>query len=446
MQEEFLMSEQDGTQAIPAQRINDREAWKAYWEARGQPWRTEPEIDAQRQDYLAQCRSITPDPRQGMYPFKDIALSRADVEWLLAAHENGRGPVDWSDESQRERAGVDLRGADLRRVDLQNLPLACTIGDVTWMEWPDLTLEQRTLAALLLEDADLKGAHLEHARLSYAHMERADLREAHLEGINLARADLEGAYLRRTHLEGANLFNTHLDETYLWEAHLEGAVLSGTHLEGALLSDIILSDEKRVGPRLADVRWGDVNLAVVRWSQMNMLGEEYQARQKKQDGKAKDAATRLKEYETAVRANRQLATALSAQGLNEDAAHFAYQAQKLQRVVLRRRNKIFQYLFSGFLYVLAGYGYRPGRSLIAYFLVIGLFATTYALLGQSIHPPFSPLAALVFSITSFHGRGFFPGGISLDNPITVLAALEAIMGLIIEISFIATFTQRYFAK
>ena len=223
-------------------------------------------------------------------------------------------------------------------------------------------------------------------------------------------------------------------------------MLSGKHLEGALLSDVILSDEKRVGPRLADVRWGDVNLAVVRWSQMNMLGEEYQARQKTQDGKAKDAATRLKEYETAVRANRQLATALSAQGLNEDAAHFAYQAQKLQRVVLRRRNKIFQYLFSGFLYVLAGYGYRPGRSLIAYLLVIGLFATTYALLGQSIHPPFSPLAALVFSITSFHGRGFFPGGISLDNPITVLAALEAIMGLIIEISFIATFTQRYFAK
>ncbi|HLX58011.1 MAG TPA: pentapeptide repeat-containing protein [Ktedonobacteraceae bacterium] len=440
------MSDQDGTQSPQAQVLNGREAWKTYWEARGQPWRTEAEIDAERQHYLAQCRAITPDPRQGAYPFKDIALSRADVEWLLATHENGRGPVDWSDESQRERAGLDLRGADLRRVDLQNLPLAYTIGDVTWMEWRDLTLGQRTMAALLLEHADLKGAHLEHARLSYAHMERADLREAHLEGANLAGADLEGAYLRRTHLEGANLFNAHLDESILWEAHLEGAALSGTHLEGALLSDIILSNEKRVGPRLADVRWGDVNLAVVRWSQVKMLGEEEQARQKKQDDKVKDAATRLNEYETAVRANRQLATALSAQGLNEDAAHFAYHAQKLQRVVLRRRNKIGQYLFSGFLYVLAGYGYRPGRSLIAYLLVIGLFATTYALLGQSVHPSFSPLAALVFSITSFHGRGFFPGGIPLDNPITVLAALEAIMGLIIEISFIATFTQRYFAK
>ncbi len=440
------MSEQVGTQATPAQAIHDRESLKTYWAGQGQPWRTEPEIDAERQDYLAGRRAIPPDFKQGIYPFKDIALSRADVEWLLATHENGPGPVDWSDESQRERTGLDLRGADLRRVDLQNLPLACTLADVSWQEREDLTQGERTMAALLLEHADLKGAHLEHARLSYAHMERADLREAHLEEANLSGVDLEGAYLRRTYLQGANLFNAHLDETFLWEARLEGAYLRGTHLDGALLSNIILCDEKRIGPWLADVRWGDVDLAVVRWSQMKMLGEEYQARQKKQDGKPKDAATRLNEYETAVRANRQLATVLSAQGLNEEAAHFAYHAQKLQRVVCRRRKKIGLYLFSGFLYVLAGYGYRPGRSVVAYLLVIGLFATAYALLGQTVHPSFSPLAALIFSITSFHGRGFFPGGIPLDNPITVLAALEAIMGLIIEISFIATFTQRYFAK
>jgi len=63
-----------------------------------------------------------------------------------------------------------------------------------------------------------------------------------------------------------------------------------------------------------------------------------------------------------------------------------------------------------------------------------------------VGPPFSPLGALVFSVTSFHGRGFFPGGIKLDDPITVLAALEAVVGLTIEISFIATFTQRFFGK
>jgi len=53
------------------------------------------------------------------------------------------------------------------------------------------------------------------------------------------------------------------------------------------------------------------------------------------------------------------------------------------------------------------------------------------------------------SIMSFHGRGFFPSLSSetnLHNPLVMLAAAEAIVGLLIEISFIATFTQRFFGK
>jgi hypothetical protein len=65
--------------------------------------------------------------------------------------------------------------------------------------------------------------------------------------------------------------------------------------------------------------------------------------------------------------------------------------------------KIGQYLFSLFLDLLAGYGYKPWR-------------------------------------------GFFPGGIRLDDPLTVLAALEAFVGLFIEVTFIATLTQRLFGK
>jgi hypothetical protein len=49
-------------------------------------------------------------------------------------------------------------------------------------------------------------------------------------------------------------------------------------------------------------------------------------------------------------------------------------------------------------------------------------------------------------MTSFHGRGFFPGGIGLDDPLTVLAAIEAFVGLLIEVTFIATLTQRLFGK
>src|SRR5437588_12464952 len=99
------MSEQDGAQATSLQRPirDDPEAWKAYWKVQGQSWRTEPEIDAERQKYLAERRAIVPDIRQGIYSFRDIKLNRADIEWLLATHEDGRGPIDWDDKSQRRR-------------------------------------------------------------------------------------------------------------------------------------------------------------------------------------------------------------------------------------------------------------------------------------------------------------------------------------------------------
>jgi hypothetical protein len=81
-----------------------------------------------------------------------------------------------------------------------------------------------------------------------------------------------------------------------------------------------------------------------------------------------------------------------------------------------------------------------------YILVILTFATTYFIIGHKVGPVFSPLGSFVFSMTSFHGRGFFPGGIGLDDPLTVLAALEAFVGLLIEVTFIATLTQRLFNK
>lgn len=165
------------------------------------------------------------------------------------------------------------------------------------------------------------------------------------------------------------------------------------------------------------------------------------------DGSIKDKAKRDREYQEAVQAYRQLSVVLQQQGLNEDAARFAYHGQNVQRVVFRRQRKVGQYLFSWFLYLIAGYGYQPGRSFLGYLLVISAFATAYYLVGHAVGPALSPLGAFVFSMTSFHGRGFFPGNnISLDDPLTVLAALEALVGLIIEVTFIATLTQRFFNR
>ena len=405
---------------IPAARPapDDREAWKAYWQAQGQPWRTEPEIDTKRQDELAQRRSIVPDIERGIYPFKAMKLSRADAEWLLATHDNGRGPVDWSDEQERKREGLDLRGADLSQAYLQHLPLTRLHGGLKVDEWRKAAQEQRAMAAILMEGANLSGAQLESADLSGAQLEDADLNQAWLENADLIKAKLGGASF------------------------------CGAHLEGACFMGAQLGNKQRIGPRLADAQWGNANLSVVEWSQFTQLGDEWEAHQKrKRDGKKKTEETRFDGYRAALRANRQLAVALRNQGLNDEADHFAYRAQLLQRVVWRYQHKWLKCIFSWLLFLIAGYGYRPSRSFLSYLLVITGFATAYYLLGYSVGPTLSPLGAFVFSMTSFHGRGFFPGNnISLDDPLTVLAAFEALVGLIIEVMFIATLTQRFFNR
>lgn len=431
------MSDQDNGQVSTLQRpiSDDPEAWKTYWKAQKWPWRTEPEIDSERQKYLAERRAIVPDIEKGSYPFKDIKLSRADVEWLLATHENGRGPVNWNDESQRERWGLDLRGAHLCQVNLRRLPLTRLCGGLPL----DEAIERRTeiyqerckLAGIYLKNADLYEAHLEGANLCFAHLSGARLQQAQLERADLFRAELMKADLRRAHLE----------VSILLAAHLEGTDLRGVYLNGTDLREIVIGNKQHIGPLLSDIQWGDTNLSVVDWSQVDKLGDEHEA-QKKNAGEGNV----LFKFQVAVRANRQLATVLQAQGLNEDATRFAYRAQLLQRVVLRRQKKFNQYLFSGFIDLLAGYGYRPGRSVIWYLVTIMGFALAYFAIG---HLPFWP-DAIVYSLTSFHGRGFLPSLdgqiVTLHYPLVVMAAFEAVVGLLIEISFIATFTQRFFGR
>jgi uncharacterized protein YjbI with pentapeptide repeats len=506
------------------------DAWPAYWAARGSSWRTQPEIDEQRQAYLSTQRAITPNSKKSVYPFKDVRLTRADVEWLLATHESGgmRGPVDWADERHAQREGLDLRGANLSGADLAGLPLARLRGGLTEDEWRNAQARQVEAAALHLEGADvsgahvegaiLEGAHLEEARLRDAYLDRANLRFAHLEGASLANASLQRAALLGAALDGVILNGAHLEFAELGNVSLAGAELFGAHLEGARLSnaqmagkrmpqnalervrhwrpdfpetlpganiggmfcdsatvldDAMLGDPIYGSVSVADLRWGGVNLAVVDWTPVKQLGDEREARQAMSDGASggqrKDQETRLSEFRTALRANRQMAVELRDQGLNEEADRFAYRAQVLHRDVLliqalwrtepgltvktgarvtpwQRVRTLSAYIFSYFLDILAGYGYRPGRSFVAYVLSLLVFAVLYYVVGQDVHTPLTVVDALSLSINSFHGRGFLPSTVAPGDPVTVLTAVEAIVGLVIEISFIATFTQRFFGR
>ncbi len=434
----------------PRPTTENRADWQAYWQAQGQPWRSEPEIDEKRQMQLEQMRAIAPEVLENIYGFAREKLSRADVEWLLATHEQGRGPVDWSDMRQHERAGLDLRGADLRGISLRRLPLARLQAGVFWYDsQQSLTPEHMKIGAVNMEGVDLRDAHLEGASLGHVNLRRAVLYFARLDEANLREAYMQEAVLYNTHLENAELIGAHLEGVYLFHAQLSGANLQETFFDSATdLAGAVLGEKKQHFISLAGAHWGGADLSVINWSQVGYLGDEARARQpKKPDGTPKDAETRLQEYRAAVRANRQIAVTLREQGMSEEAIPFAYRAQRLQLNVHWQQKQIGRYLFSLFLDALAGYGYKPIRCFMAYACVILAFALTYFLLGPASHIQLTPLEAIVFSMISFHGRGFTPNiSVSISSPIAVITAMEALVGIIIELTLIATLTQRLFSR
>ena len=430
--------------------ITDRDIWISYWQSHGQSWRTEPEIDKQRQIFLEQRRTIVPDIRAGIYPFKNVSLTRADIEWLLVTHENGHGPIDWNDESQRKREGLDIRGANLQGVNLSGLPLARLCAGLSYDEGHEITPQQIEIASVNLENADLRDTHLEGANLSYVLMQKAIMFKTILTDANMPGANLEEAALYHARLEGTDATGAILKGAYLYRAHFGNAILQDAFFDAATsFEKVVLQDDKGRFASFANAHWSDANISVIDWSSVKMLGDEYEARQLEPSSDKTKREERIEAFRTAVQANRQLSVVLRTQGLNEDAMRFAYRSQKLQRIVHRLRGQYGHYIFSWFLDLLAGYGYKPIRSFIAYLCVILGFALMYFLIGPVTqqHIVLTPLEAVVFSMTSFHGRGFSPGAnIGLSNPITIVAALEAFIGLCIELIFIATVTQRLFGK
>jgi uncharacterized protein YjbI with pentapeptide repeats len=374
-------------------------------------------------------------------PFAGMQLTGADVYWLaIRAMAGGGSDAAALADAQafmRQIAEDNTRGGGRR-----GKPILTT-----------LHLEEARLDEAHLEGAFLGDAHLEAVHFRRAHLEDADLTRAHLEGAEFGPgllggegASLKGADLAEAHLEGAGLIGAHLEGASLYQAHLEGADLNGaqfdenTSLEDAILGPGARGDwldrlrHRNRNAALGDIKWRDADLTAVPWERLRRLGDE-------RDAGLRDDAD---EHRAVVRAYRQLAQRLRDQGMADDADRFAHRAQIRQRGVLLHTFRLSQYLFSWVLAILAGYGFQPLRTVFWYLVTVVGFAFAYYQLGPAAGHTFQPDGAVIFSLTSFHGRGFFPGGLDVESVVTKLAAIEAVVGLIIEISFIATFTQRFF--
>jgi hypothetical protein len=231
---------------------------------------------------------------------------------------------------------------------------------------------------------------MEKAFLSWAHLEGASLLGAHLEGAYLSEAHLEGANLYAAHLGGKQMLDDELIRVRKWKVHLAGpdfpTTLAPAYLGGAFfdattsLEKVILGDIQYGLAWLADIHWGGADLAKVDWAAVRMPGEEGQARQ--QQTLTGWGSNKLRDYQTAVRVNSQLAIALRNQGLNEPADEFAYRAKALQRQVLRQQGQWGQWAFSVLLAAMSGYGYRLRCILAAYGLVLLVFAAAFYGFGR----------------------------------------------------------------
>ncbi len=153
---------------------------------------------------------------------------------------------------------------------------------------------------------------------------------------------------------------------------------------------------------------------------------------------------------TSARAHRQLALALRSQGLNAEAAELDYRAHIRVSKDLWNKEQYLASLFSWLACVVFGYGYRLGRCFALYAGVILLFSLIYHLTPYGYGPHFSPHylpwwpQAVILSFNSFHGRGFLPSDVTGSVVQGAWAAGEAVIGLLIEVTLIATFTQRVF--
>jgi hypothetical protein len=104
------------------------------------------------------------------------------------------------------------------------------------------------------------------------------------------------------------------------------------------------------------------------------------------------------------------------------------------------------WLFQELLNLITGNGEKPARAYIAYVSLITVFAVVYWVLwhfGLTAENLSSPDSPLELSLTAFHGRSFFAGGLNITDWGARVGAIESAIGLFIEIIFIATFSRRF---
>jgi hypothetical protein len=204
------------------------------------------------------------------------------------------------------------------------------------------------------------------------------------------------------------------------------------------------------------VQWNGAGLLHVDWRQMPRVGDEQLIQA------AKSREERIQTYFEVILAYRSLSSSLGTQAGNQVRSNYSLRGEQINRRVSLVKGHFVPWLGMSIIELISGYGEKPGRTVAAYLIIIASFIVIYTNFGVvaancstiGVNSNGSTIVrcapahtlsfqeAFVFSLTSFHGRGFFPGGLDLGSPITFIAAIEAVIGLMVEILLIASLGRR----
>jgi len=342
--------------------------------------------------------------------------------------------------------GANLSGAVLEKTVLEKARLRDTVlrqAQVTEINLSERRLRKLDLSGAVLTNVNLSGVNAPEITLHGAQgrevdLSRARLRQADLSGANFPGVNMDRARLRAANLRGVRLTGADLSGTRLQEADLRGADLRHSLMSPETLLDKIRFDNLVC---LAGLRWNGVQLDGVDWDYVTALGDETLA--SKLMGSRRERVAAIQE---AMRAYHGVTVALRNQGINIPASRFRLREQRVEQKLLRMQGKVLPWLGSLLLDWMAGYGEALGRIFATYLGVVLGFSGLYWWLTNHVLQHATALQwyeAIALSFSTFHGRGFFTQTINLGEALGLLAVVEAVVGIFIEIILIAAFARRF---
>jgi hypothetical protein len=208
---------------------------------------------------------------------------------------------------------------------------------------------------------------------------------------------------------------------------------------GPVVGVIRLSSSACFATAIGDIDWSRVEITQIKWERVNALGDEYYV----DSGDVVALSEVAKLY-------RALAQRLRQAGFITAADQLTYRSLIVQRKITLRESGLVPFLGSYVLDVLSGYGYRLGNIFVVYGLVLAIFAGIFWALG--VHSFASAAAepwyqsfwdSFLVSLSAIHGRATFEQ-LGAWTPAAWVAAVESVVGIVIEGVFVAMIIQRLF--